>query len=112
LRRLLFASAAAFSNTATIGVSLAASFYCFLSTVTEVEGEGTWAVSSFIAPSSLGNIKRVKQTKYTKTWQGNKHSQDKDEKLMSQVRGSHIEMQVDSWKLTDPRVHLSILTYP
>jgi hypothetical protein len=67
LPRLLFASAAAFSNTATIGVSLAASFYCFLSTVTEVEGGGTRAVSSFIAPSSLGNIKRVKQTKYTKT---------------------------------------------
>jgi hypothetical protein len=63
---LLFASAAAFSNTATIRVSLAVSFCGFLSTVTEVEGGGTGAVFSFTAPSSLENINQVRQNNYTK----------------------------------------------
>jgi hypothetical protein len=60
---LLFASAAAFSNTTTIGVSLVVSFYGFHSTVTEVEGGGNGAVFSFTTPSSLGIL--IKLNKIT-----------------------------------------------
>jgi hypothetical protein len=49
-----------------MGISLAVSFYGFFSTVVEAEGGGTGAVFSFIAPSSLGKINRVKQNKYKK----------------------------------------------
>jgi hypothetical protein len=31
---------------------------------------------------------------------------------MSQLQGSRIEMHEDSWKLTDPRVHLLAWMYP
>jgi hypothetical protein len=80
---LLFASDVAFSNTDTSGASLTVSFRGFLSADTEVVGGATGAVSSFIAPSSLGNINRVKHSNYTKNRQGKKHSQDKKEKLMN-----------------------------
>jgi hypothetical protein len=47
-----------------MGISLAASFCGFFSTAAEAEGGGTGGVISFAAPSSLGKINRVKQSKY------------------------------------------------